>query len=138
MVITEIVSGPIKPFSADNSRKNEGAELVFQGRVRDREDGILIRALEYEEYAGMAISELNNLARETVKKFPISDLFCRHRIGEVLVGEASLLVVIWSKHRREGFEALDYFISELKQKVPIWKWAIFPDGSRRPSESKHC
>ncbi|MEE8436996.1 MAG: molybdenum cofactor biosynthesis protein MoaE [Candidatus Neomarinimicrobiota bacterium] len=138
MIIAEIAEGPITNFPENDSRRNQGAELVFKGRVRSRENGKLIKALDYEQYPAMALTELENLAQKTVRKFPISDLFCRHRVGEVPIGAASLQVVIWSEHRREGFDAMAFFIAELKQRVPIWKWAVFPDGSRIPSESKHC
>ena len=32
---------------------------------------------------------------------------------------------------------MTWFISELKKRVPIWKWAILEDGSRIPSECSH-
>jgi len=137
MVVTEIISGPLSSFSSDDSRTNEGAELVFNGRVRDKEDGEKISALDYEYYEGMADSELQNLAESTVRKFKINDLFCYHRIGSVPVGEASLHVAIWSKHRRESIDAMDYFIKELKKSVPIWKWAILSSGERVPSKCNH-
>ena len=105
--------------------------------MRATEHGENIIALEYEQYDGMAETELTQLANETCKKFPIHDLFCNHRIGKVSVGETSLHVVIWSKHRKEGLEAMIWFISELKKRVPIWKWAILEDGTRIPSECKH-
>jgi len=85
----------------------------------------------------MAEAELTSLANEVCKKHPIHDLFCRHRIGRVEVGEASLHISIWSKHRREGLNAIDFFITELKKRVPIWKWAILNDGSRIPSKCDH-
>ena len=81
--------------------------------------------------------ELNIIAEETIKKYHIHDLFCKHRIGKVFVGEVSLHVVIWSKHRKEGLDAMTYFISELKRKVPIWKWAIHKDGTKVPSDCTH-
>ena len=137
MVIVEIVNGPIEPFPSNNDRNQDGAELTFNGRVRDTEHGENITALEYEQYEGMAEAELTQLAEEAMKKFPIHDLFCRHRIGRVDVGETSLHVSIWSKHRREGLDAMDWFISELKKRVPIWKWAILGDGSRIPSKCDH-
>lgn len=138
MIVTEIVRSRIIPFPADDSRRNDGAELVFNGRVRSTEDGEPILALEYEQYKGMADIELRKLAEETCHQFPIHDLMCRHRVGQVGIGETSLHVAIWSKHRREGLKALEYFITELKQRVPIWKWALHPDGSRTPSECKHA
>ena len=137
MIITEIVHGRIIHFPTDETRRDEGAELVFNGRVRSTENGKLILALEYEHYSGMAEKELNGLAEETVEKFPLRDLFCRHRIGRINIGETSLHVAIWSKHRKEGLEAMTYFITELKKRVPIWKWAILQDGEKVPSECAH-
>ena len=137
MIITEIVHGRIIQFPTDETRRDEGAVLVFNGRVRSTENGELILALEYEHYSGMAEKELNGLAQETVEKFPLSDLFCRHRIGRINIGETSLHVAIWSKHRKEGLEAMTYFITELKKRVPIWKWAILQDGEKVPSECTH-
>ena len=96
MIITEIVPGHIVPFPTDDSRRDEGAELVFNGRVRGTEHGKLILALEYEHYSGMAEKELNDLALETAEKFPLRDVFCRHRVGRINIGETSLHVSIWS------------------------------------------
>jgi molybdopterin synthase catalytic subunit len=137
MVKVEIINGPIDFFLLDDNHRQDGAELVFNGRVRATEHGENITALEYEQYEGMAETELSQLAEETVGKFLIHDLFCKHRIGLIEVGETSLHVVIWSKHRKEGMDAMTSFITELKKRVPIWKWAILEDGSRIPSECTH-
>ncbi len=137
MVKTEVVNGPIDFFPSEDNRQQDGAELVFNGRVRATEHGENITALEYEQYEGMAEAELTQLAEEAMNKFPIHDLFCRHRIGRVDVGETSLHVSIWSQHRKEAIEAMDFFIKELKKRVPIWKWAILADGTKVPSECTH-
>jgi molybdopterin synthase catalytic subunit len=137
MVIVEIVNGPIEPFPSNNDRNQDGAELTFNGRVRDTEHGENITGLEYEQYEGMAEAELTTLAEKTCKKYPINDLFCKHRMGKVEIGETSLHVSIWSKHRKEAIEAMDSFIFELKKRVPIWKWAILSDGRKVPSECTH-
>jgi len=137
MVKAEIINGPIDFFPSVDNRQQDGAELVFNGRVRATEHGKNITALEYEQYEGMAEAELTQLAEQVMKKFPIHDLFCRHRIGRVDVGETSLHVSIWSKHRKEAIEAMDCFIFELKKRVPIWKWAILSDGRKVPSECTH-
>lgn len=136
VIKAEIVDGKINPFPSDDSRTSDGAELVFNGRVRRVEGGSEIVALEYELYEGMAEKEFRSLAEETVKRFPIHDLFCRHRVGTVPVGEVSLHISIWSGHRGEALEAVTWFISELKKRVPIWKWAILPDGSKYPSGTR--
>ena len=62
--------------------------------------------------------------------FSLNDLFCKHRVGKVPTGEASLHISIWSPHRKEALNALEWFITELKKNVPIWKWAIYEDGTR--------
>ena len=137
MIKVEIISGRIEPFSSDDSHSGDGAEVVFNGRVRETERGKKIVALEYEQYEGMAEPELQSLAEEAAKKFPITDLQCRHRVGKVPVGEASLHVSIWSPHRKEALEALAWFIAQLKKRVPIWKWAIYEDGTREAT-SHEC
>ena len=134
MVKVEIINGPIGFFRLNDSRTKDGAEIIFNGRVRATEHDKIITAIEYEQYEDMAYSELKKIAEKTVKKFIIHDLFCKHRIGKVSVGQSSLHVVIRSKHREEGFIAMNYFISELKECVPIWKWAILEDGTKIPSD----
>jgi molybdopterin synthase catalytic subunit len=134
MVKVEIINGPIDFFPLNDNRDQDGAEIVFNGRVRAAEYDKIITALEYEQYEDMAESELKKVAEKTVKKFAIHDLFCKHRIGKVKVGQSSLHVVIRSKHRKEGFIAMNYFISALKDRVPIWKWAILEDGTKIPSD----
>ena len=114
----------------DNSHTNDGAELVFHGRVRDSENGQQIQALFYEHYENMAEQELQKLAEKTTQLFNINDLYCIHRIGKIPVGEISMRVCIWSGHRKEGLAAMDWFITELKKHVPIWKAGILPDGTK--------
>jgi molybdopterin synthase catalytic subunit len=137
MIKIEIVNGPINFSPNDDNRQQDGAELVFNGRVRATENGEAITALEYEQYEGMADLELTQLAKDTCAKFPIHDLYCKHRMGQVGIGETSLHVSIWSKHRKEGIDAISWFITELKKRVPIWKWAILEDGRKIPSECSH-
>ena len=114
MIKIEIVNGPIDFFPNDGNRNDDGAELVFNRKVRSTENGGSITALEYEQYEGMAEAELTSLANEVCEKYPIHDLFCRHRIGIVNEGETSLHVPIWSKHRKEGLNALTWFKTNSK------------------------
>ncbi len=110
-----------------------GAEVIFHGRVRGEEGGRKIVALEYEAYAEMAEQELQNIGTEAAEKFAILDLYCDHRTGAVPVGEVSLRLVIRANHRGAALEAMAWFITELKARVPIWKWGLTADGERFPS-----
>lgn len=134
---TRITKDPIREVQQKEDYSKSGAELIFHGRVRDMEQGKPITALVYEHYSGMAESELQKLAEGTVDKFSIQALECTHRVGEILVGEISLQVIIQSAHREEGLEAMAWFISKLKKDVPIWKNALLPDGSVIPSRCDH-
>ncbi|MCH8010688.1 MAG: molybdenum cofactor biosynthesis protein MoaE [Candidatus Marinimicrobia bacterium] len=133
MIKTKIVKGIIEPFPSGDNRTNDGAELTFSGRVRDMEDGEKIKALEYECYREMAEKELRILAKGTVKKFSVHDLYCQHRIGIIPVGESSVIIQIWSEHRQESLNAMEWFITQLKDRVPIWKWAVVLNGAKIPT-----
>ncbi|MDB9884507.1 molybdenum cofactor biosynthesis protein MoaE [Candidatus Marinimicrobia bacterium] len=137
MVIVEIANKSIKSFGITNDDNKNGAELVFNGRVRGTEKGKQIKYLEYEYYEGMAEAELKHLANKVCKKFTINHLYCRHRVGKVKAGELSIHIMILSKHRKEAIKAMDWFIFELKKNVPIWKWAILNDGRKIPSDCMH-
>ena len=111
-------------------------EKSLDGMVRAMENGIPIVALEYEYYPGMAETKLEELARNLLEKYDIQDIECVHRYGKVPVGEASVMIVIRSCHRVAGLSAMDWFISELKKEVPIWKWGITKEGEKFPSETR--
>ena len=138
MVKTCIIKKIIPALPSDETHTNDGGELQFYGRVREMENGQPIVALDYEYYEGMAEKELQELGEETMSRFAISQLDCIHRVGKISVGEASLRVVIWSKHRVEALDAMTWFISQMKKDVPIWKSAILKDGNRIKSKCNSC
>ncbi len=88
----------------------------------------------------MAEAELKIIAKETQKKFPITDLFCKHRIGKVIgagVQEAEIsakeLSALEKRLQREGAKrgsvqvSLD-FLFRSHRTVPVY---LFHDA--RPS-----
>ncbi len=77
----------------------------------------------------MATRELEKLAAAAIKKFSLFQVVIVHRIGEVPVGEASVVVGCSSGHRPETFEALAWIMNTLKKEVPIWKREQYVDGS---------
>lgn len=109
-----------------------GSLFLFKGIVRrDKTQKGFVKEIVYEAYEEMAETEMENIKRRTLGKFEVRDIFIRHRIGSIRVGEVSLLAAVLSAHRENGIRALDYLIDEIKQKVPIWKKEIFEDGSYR-------
>lgn len=101
-----------------------GAWLDFWGIVRAEEDSSPILALEYEAHEEMARHQLEKILERLQGEHPLLAMLVVHRLGVVLVGEASLLVRIFSPHRGEALRACADFIDELKRWVPIWKHAV--------------
>ena len=44
------------------------------------------------------------------------------------VGEKSMVLAVSAPHRGPAFEAVQYFVDELKRVVPIWKKEFFEGG----------
>ena len=143
--ITEAsLDGPLLPeLRAAVATTADGAVAVFIGQTRQspgspapgqeaeaaRHAGQLVAGLSYEAFESMALSVLEAIADEIGARFGVQRLAIVHRIGEVGVGEASVIIVAASPHRAEAFDACRYAIEELKARAPIWKAERFADGS---------
>ena len=53
-----------------------------------------------------------------------------HRLGEVGIGEASVVIAVATPHRDACYQASRYAIDNLKQRVPIWKKELYEDGAQ--------
>lgn len=98
-----------------------GAVVSFAGVVRAAEGDGRIRGLDYECFKPMAEHQFELIFRQIEDRWPIESVRLVHRIGPVLVGEASLWVELVAPHRGEAFAASQFLIDEMKQRVPIWK-----------------
>jgi molybdopterin synthase catalytic subunit len=107
----------------------DGAVCVFDGIVRDNTRGRKTLHLDYEAYEEMALKQMQGLAAEAVARFGVRDVALVHRLGRLVVGETSVLVVVTSAHRGAAFEACRWLIDTLKKTVPIWKKEQFVDGA---------
>ncbi len=109
---------------------SSGAVVSFSGVVRDHAEGRHgVRAMTYEAYDEPATARLVELAATVRTRWPaVERLVLLHRIGELALSEASVLVVASSPHRDVAFEAARFAIDELKQTVPIWKKEHWADG----------
>ena len=98
-----------------------GAVVHFAGVVRAAEGEGRIRGLDYECFKPMAEHQFELIFRQIEDRWPIESVRLVHRIGPVLVGEASLWVELVAPHRGEAFAASQFLIDEMKRRVPIWK-----------------
>ena len=107
----------------------DGAVCVFDGIVRDNTRGRRALYLDYEAYRAMALEQMRGLAIQAVERFGVRDVAMVHRLGRLMVGETSVLIVVASAHRAAAFEACRWLIDSLKKTVPIWKRETFADGT---------
>lgn len=106
-----------------------GAIVHFLGTVRNFNFEKKVLSIEYSAYKEMVLKELNKIVDESFLKWPFLKCAVIHRTGELSVGEIAVAIYIASVHRKEAFNASQYIIDELKQRVPIWKREIYEDGS---------
>lgn len=107
-----------------------GGINVFIGTVRDQTRGKRVIRLEFEAYEKMALREMQKIADEMKKRWPVHKILIHHRVGVLQVGEVPVIIVVSASHRDASFEACRYAIDTLKQTVPIWKKEIFEDGEQ--------
>lgn len=107
-----------------------GAVVVFSGTVRDHAEGRDgVTALVYEAYREPAERAMRDIIAEARRRFPsVGRIALTHRVGELLLTESSVVVVISAPHRPEAFDAARFCIDALKQSVPIWKKERWSSG----------
>ncbi|MGH2819175.1 MAG: molybdenum cofactor biosynthesis protein MoaE, partial [Actinomycetota bacterium] len=108
---------------------SDGALVSFAGVVRNSSEGGAVLALEYEAYGEMAEQEMQRIAEEACGRFDVDRIAILHRVGRLEVGEVSVVVAVSAPHRGPAFDACEFCIDTLKQRVPIWKKELFTDGS---------
>jgi MoaE-MoaD fusion protein len=130
-VVIALTREPIdaEKLVAAAKRGEDGAVVIFDGIVRNNSRGRQTLYLDYEAYEEMAAKQLDELARNARDTFGVRQVTIVHRLGRLLIGETSVLIVVASAHRAQAFEACRWLIDTLKKTVPIWKKETFVDGA---------
>lgn len=105
-----------------------GAQALFVGAVRDRQAGRVVRGIEYSAYERMAAEVLATIERELVEGAPGLQLRIVHRLGELAVGEVSIVIAAAAPHRDAAFVACRNALERVKREAPIWKRERYADG----------
>jgi molybdopterin synthase catalytic subunit len=127
--LVRLVREPIDLIALAGTAPEDGALCLFVGVVRNENQGRSVERLEYEAYEDMALPLMQEIAAETRRRFPVTEVRLVHRLGPLEIGEASVAVAVASPHRAEAFTACRFAIDTLKAKVPIWKKEFYSDGS---------
>ena len=126
----KIVSERIDESSILESVKsdNAGACILFSGTTRRVTGDKVTDSLGYQAYEEMAINELKKLRTAAMHRWSLMECAIVHRVGEVAVGQTSVVVAVSSAHRVEAFEAAAWIMDTLKTSVPIWKKETYQSG----------
>ena len=131
----EAVRIQIEDFSQDEeinalraTSKRMGGIGTFLGCARDFSEGREVSEISFDAYGPMALSEMNALRTEAIEKFGLLDARIVHRIGTVKGGDNIVFIAAGAEHRAPALEACRWLIDELKERVPIWKKEVTPQG----------
>ncbi len=108
--------------------KRMGGIGTFLGCARDFSEGREVSEISFDAYGPMALSEMNALRTEAIEKFGLLDARIVHRIGTVRGGDNIVFIAAGAEHRAPALEACRWLIDELKERVPIWKKEVTPQG----------
>jgi molybdopterin synthase catalytic subunit len=110
------------------SSKRMGGIATFIGCARDFSEGREVTQISFDAYGSMAVAEMNRLRDEAITKFGLLDARIVHRVGVVGAGDHIVFIAAGAEHRAPALQACHWLIDELKQRVPIWKKEITPQG----------
>ena len=125
-------------FRASLADPSCGACVVFEGWVRNHNEGRAVLRLAYEVYEPLALKEGEVILQEALQRFDISQARAIHRHGELAMSEPAVVVGVASAHRDAAFKACRYIIDEVKHRLPIWKKEYYADGTAEWVNCRHC
>lgn len=105
-----------------------GGIATFLGCARDFSEGRAVTQLSFEAYGSMALAEMNALRDEALSRFGLIDARIVHRVTTVQAGDNIVFIAAAAEHRAAAFDGCRWLIDELKQRVPIWKKEVTPQG----------
>ena len=110
------------------SRTTIGAHNIFLGQVRaDKIEGKTVAAIEYSAYEEMAEQSFYEIREAAFAKYDLTCMHIYHSLGLVKTGEICLFVFVSAPRRKVVFEAIEFLVEEIKEKVPIFGKEIFED-----------
>ena len=106
-----------------------GAVVGFSGVVRNHDGGRRVLRREYSAHpsAGQTLFEV--LAEVAASAPGVRAVAASHRLGELAIGDAALVVAVAADHRAAAFQTCARIVDTVKQRLPVWKHQYFADGT---------
>ena len=117
----EVTQNPIFPEAIINKvRKGAyGAVVAFVGMVRGySSDDKRVLSLEFEADEETP-QKLRQIVEEIEARWQLHDVAMCHRFGQLKVGETTLVIAVGAPHRQEAFEACQYAIDCIKERMTL-------------------
>jgi molybdopterin synthase catalytic subunit len=130
-IVAQVVHEPIRhaEMAAELAGAAYGAELVFNGTVRNTNEGRRVLAVTYDVFPPLAEQTFREIGEEALARWgPELRVVIVHRAGRLEVGEVSVTIGVASPHRDEAYLASRYVIEQLKVRSPIWKQEHYAEG----------
>lgn len=105
-----------------------GAVVTFSGVVRNHDHGRAVRALHYEAHPS-APDVVQACVVEVASQHELVGIAVEHRIGDLAIGDAALVVCVSAAHREAAFAACSAAVDLVKERLPVWKHQWFTDGT---------
>jgi molybdenum cofactor biosynthesis protein MoaC/molybdopterin converting factor subunit 1 len=121
--VARVTSEPLSvgELAAVVGRPGAGATVVFCGTTR------AVDRLEYEAYEEMASERISTILDQCLERHGLEAVAAAHRVGEVPLGEPSVVVAVSAAHRGEAFAGAREAIDRIKTEAPIWKREVSGD-----------
>jgi len=138
---TQILDGDFQPYQWLSEFAQQlpigkvGASASFIGSMRDFNDDTSVTRMTLEHYPAMTEKYLQQLEQRAHEKWPLDACLIVHRVGDIEIGDAIVLIGCWSAHRRAALDACAWLIEELKYNAPFWKKEQRPEGDIWVSEN---
>lgn len=99
----------------------DGAAVMFVGRVRDFNQNQAVSNLTLEHYPAMTSKVLADISQQARQDWDINRIRIIHRIGKLELSDQIVFVGVTSPHRQDAFQAAQFLMDHLKTKAPFWK-----------------
>ncbi|MEM6642836.1 MAG: molybdenum cofactor biosynthesis protein MoaE [Bacteroidota bacterium] len=129
------VEGPIPPTRLSDSiahhehKTNIGAHALFLGQVRaDSIEDQVVSAISFTAHEDMANQIYSEIREEAFSKFEMTCAHVYHSLGIVQTGQLCFSVFTSSARRKMALEGCEFFVEQIKARVPIFGKEHFASG----------
>ncbi|HEY9312698.1 molybdenum cofactor biosynthesis protein MoaE [Williamsia sp.] len=116
-------------LAIDAADGTAGAIVSFVGAVRNHDGGRNVAALNYSAHPTAADVVASVVADVAAAAEGVRAVAVSHRVGNLAIGDAALVVAVAADHRQAAFATCALLVDEVKARLPVWKHQIFADGT---------